>query len=104
MPFARVKDMKVVAAHRGEDRRDRSDRRAGQGEIIAHAIDVATDAAKISLHVDHDERGIRWPQIAVIRPRIRIGGNTSFSHRGHPLLALSSIVGLKCHANEERVG
>ena len=59
---------------------DRLDRRARQRQIIAHLVDIAADAAEIGLHVDDDQRGVLRPQVAVIGPRIGIGGDIALGH------------------------
>jgi hypothetical protein len=78
--FARVKDVKALTAHCREHCRNRLDWRARQGQIVSHAVDITADAAKIDLHIDDDERGIHWPQIPIIRPRVRIGSDVLFGH------------------------
>jgi len=81
MPLARVEDMEAVAAHYGEHRCDRLDRRAGKTKIVSHAVDIAADAAEIGLHVDDDQRRICRPKIAIIGPGIRIGCDIALGHR-----------------------
>jgi len=83
MSLARVKDVVALGAHRGQHALDRLDRRAGEGEIVAHLVDVAADAAEIGLHVDDDEGRVRGPQVAVIGPRIGIGRDIALGHGGH---------------------
>jgi hypothetical protein len=53
-----VDDVKALRAHRREQFLDRFDRRPGQRQVISHLVDIATDAAKVGLHVDDDQRGI----------------------------------------------
>ena len=78
MAFAGVKDVEALGARGGERALDRLDRRAGQRQVVAHLVDITADAAKVGLHVDDDQRGVFRPQIAVIGPAIRIGGDVAF--------------------------
>jgi hypothetical protein len=72
MALARVDHVEAAGARRRQRRPNGLDRRARQREIVAHAIDVAPDAAEVGLHVDDDQRRVLRTQIAVIRPRIRL--------------------------------
>jgi len=71
MAFAGMNDVKALRARGGERARDRLDRRAGERKVVAHFVDVATDAAEIGLHVDDHQRGIFRSKVSVIRPGIR---------------------------------
>ena len=75
MALAGVEDVIALGAHRGEQRGDRLDRRAGEREVVAHRVDIAALSAEVGLHVDDDERGVFRPPVAVIGPRIGIGGD-----------------------------
>ena len=63
-------------------RADRLDRRAGQREVVAHAVDIAALAAEIGLHVDDDQRRVVGAQVAVPGPGVGVGGDVMLGHRG----------------------
>jgi hypothetical protein len=73
--FARVDHHVAAFAHGAQQAADRRDRRAGQRQVVAHRIDVATDAAEVGLHVDDDQRRVRRPQVAVEGPGVGRGGD-----------------------------
>ena len=75
------KTWKPSAAHCREHRRDRLDRRAGKGQIVSHAVDIAADPTKIGLHVDDDQRRICRLEITIIGPGIRVGRDITLRHR-----------------------
>ena len=77
MAFAGVDDVEALRARGGKRALDRLDRRTGQRQIVAHLVDIAADPAEVGLHVDDDQRGIFRPKIAVIRPKIGIGGDVA---------------------------
>src|SRR5208337_1992371 len=74
MPLARVDDLVAFRPGRIEKRSDRFDRRAGQGKVVAHRVDIAARAAEVGLHVDDDDGGVLRPPIAVVGPGIGVGG------------------------------
>src|SRR5208282_6636569 len=78
MALAGMKDMEALGAGRRERALDRLDRRARQREVVAHLVDVAADTTEIGLHVDDDQDGILRAKIAVVRPKVRIGGHVTF--------------------------
>ena len=75
MAFARMDDVITIGACGCEHGSDRLDGRAGERQIVAHAVHIAAFAAEIRLHIDDDERGVLGRKIAVERPRIWIGRN-----------------------------
>src|SRR3984957_16087770 len=81
MPLAGMDHMKALEARGREDLFDRFDRRAGEREVVAHLVDIAADTAKVGLHVDNDQRGVLRPQVAIIRPRIRVSGDVALQCR-----------------------
>jgi hypothetical protein len=80
VPFAGVEDVKAALAHGGQHAPDRLDRRAGERQIVAHAVHIAADAAEIGLHVDDDERGVGRTQVAVVGPRIGVCLHVALVH------------------------
>lgn len=77
--------MITLSAHHAEQLCNGCDRRAGQGEVIAHAVDIATVTAEVDLHIDDDQHRVVGPQFAVIGPRIGIGFDDGFHDDQLPL-------------------
>jgi hypothetical protein len=58
----------------------------GEGQVVAHAVDITADAAEIGLHVDNDQRGVSRPQVAVVGPGIGICVYVVFRHLSSPVI------------------
>ena len=75
MALAGVDDVVALRPRRCEQRLDRLDRRSRQRQIVAHRVDIAALAAEVGLHVDDDDGRVVRPPLAVIGPRIGVGGD-----------------------------
>src|SRR6516165_5792880 len=80
MTLAGVENVIAICPHDSQDTSYWLDRRAGQRDIIAHAIDITADSTEVDLHVDDDECGVKRLKIAVIWPLIGIGIHVAFNH------------------------
>jgi len=60
MTFTGVHNLKVLRSHHAKKSLQWGDRGLSQREIIAHAIDVAAHAAKVDLHINHQQDGVFW--------------------------------------------
>ena len=65
MTFAGVEHVTSPRSRRRQRFADRFDGGAGERDVVAHLVDVAAFAAKIELHIDNNQRGVRGPQVAV---------------------------------------
>ena len=89
MALARVNDQKPEFTHHAQHGLDRRDAGSRQGNVVAHLVHVAPLAAKIGLHIDHDERRIFGSKIAAVGPSV----GDAFDCQGH---ALDLPPALKC--------
>src|SRR5690606_15910710 len=88
MALARVNNVKPELAEAREQRRNRCDHGARQRDVVAEQIDVPALAAKVRLHVDDDERGVRGRELTVVGPGVG-GGSDVFGHVS-PLAGVSA--------------
>jgi len=68
--LARMDHSHIGAARRLEHSLQRLDRRASGVDIVPHAVNVATVAAEVNLHVDDDEGSCLWVELATARPGV----------------------------------
>src|SRR5206468_2928411 len=70
MALARMDHGPAGPARGAEQVRDHADWPAGVGDALAELVDPAARCTEIDLHVDHQEGGVRGPEIPVERPGI----------------------------------
>src|SRR5579871_205154 len=103
VPLARVDDRVAARAHAGQDASDRLDAGARQTDVVAEQIDVAALAAEVGLHVDHHQRRVLAPEIAVPGPGIWIAGDVSRVLHGFTHLATRSSAGCPTSARSREL-
>src|ERR1700757_4891360 len=80
MTLPGMQDVKAKLPHGGQHPLDGLDGGAGQADVAALAVNESPSAAKVDLHVHHEECGVVSAQRPIVGPRIRLRWNKQFFH------------------------